>query len=718
MKIRFPFPLLLLALIVAPAQARTVRYELTATRGQFNLSGKRPVDFALMLNGSIPAPTLEFTEGDDAEIVLRNAIPDEELSLHWHGILLPNDMDGVPYLTTPTIRSGESFTYRFKIRQHGTYWYHSHTDVQEQKGLYGAIVIHPKAESIHADRDVVVQLNDWTDENGLDVLKNLKKDGDYYLPKKGTVRSWLGAIQAGRLGTFLGNEWARMGGMDLSDVGYDAFLINGKKDSQLAAVHPGERVRVRIINASASTYFNVSLGRAPMKVISADGVDIQPVLAQRLLMGMAETYDVLFTVPEHRNYELRATAQDGSGFASGWLGMGEKVAANDEPQPDLYASMNHGDHGDHGAHEGHGGHGTHADHADHASHGAHTGHHGHEMHMAQESLPLIDTLTVDGLRARSATSFPGDAAIHDLKLVLGGDMSRYVWTINGKAMHEDMNLDVNEGEIVRITFENATMMHHPMHLHGHFFRVLNPGGEFSPLKHTVDVPPHGTRVIELRASEPGRWMLHCHNLFHMMTGMGRVLNYVGYEPKMKDPMTDPMKEDPHMHDDWYAAGRVEAATNHAQAGMRLSQTWNEWDARVECRNTAGRNVSFSEPWEVEGDLFYRRWLGNYLNLTGGATLFDKDVSAAAGLAYRLPFLVESQLLVNHHGRFRLDLEKRFQWTSALFSDADFTWRPRQGGDLGQDLEWEVSLMYGPGWSWAAGLMLTNKSIGAGVQVRL
>jgi FtsP/CotA-like multicopper oxidase with cupredoxin domain len=706
-------------LFASSAFAKTVHYELTATRGQVNLSGKKPVDFALMLNGSIPAPTLEFTEGDDAEIVVKNEIPGEELSLHWHGILLPNEMDGVPYVTTPTIRNGQSYTFRFKIKQNGTYWYHSHTNVQEQKGLFGAFIIHPKSESIHADKDIVVMLNDWTDENAVDVLKNLKKDGDYYLYKKNTVRSWFGAIQAGKLGTYLENEWTRMGGMDLSDVGYDAFLINGKNGTQLTVAHPGEKIRLRIINAGASTYFNVSLGQALMKVISADGMDIHPVLAKKLLMGMAETYDVLFTVPENKNYELKATAQDGTGSASGWIGWGEKVFAPVEPMPDLYASMDHKNHG--GAHEGAhgasgGGQSTTESHSA-SNHSGHLEHAEHEMHAHHHV--TAQEMTVDQIRSIDKTAFPKDAPVHDLKLVLGGDMSRYIWYINGKTMKEDMNIDVNEGEIVRIQFVNDTMMHHPMHLHGHFFRVLNEAGEYAPLKHTVDVPPHGSRVIEFRANEPGRWMLHCHNLYHMKSGMGRLINYVSYEPRheVSGLTHEEMKNDPHMHDEWYTYGLAEAASNHAQGYFRLSQTWNQLEARIEGRNTAGKNFSFSEPWEAEGDLFYRRWLGNYLNLVGGATLFGEEVSAIAGFSYRLPFLIESQLMINHHGKFRLDLEKKFQWTSKIFTDVDFTWRPDQPHDLGKAAEWEISLMYGPNWNWAGGLMLTDESLGVGLQVQ-
>ncbi len=723
-----------LLLSVLSAEAKTVRYELTATRGSVNLSGKRTVDFALMLNGSIPAPTLEFHAGDDAEIVVKNEIPGEELSIHWHGLLLPPEMDGVAYVNTPPILTGQSFTFRFRIRQNGTYWYHSHTNVQEQKGLYGAFIIHPAANSreskLRYDRDLVVVLSDWSDENANDILKNLRKDGDYYLYKKNTMRSWLGAIQAGSLGNFLHNEWIRMGGMDYSDVGYDAFLFNGKADSLLTDARPGERIRIRIINAGASSYFHVALGQEPMTVVSADGIDIVPTKAKEILIGMAETYDVLFEVPKGRSTQLRATVQDGTGYASGWIGTGsERVPAPDKPFPDMYATMDHGSHGgDHGSSGGHADHGAsgsaapEAGHSGHGSHSAHGGHSGHDAHSANDAHsaapaapPVLETLTVDELRSPVKTTLPKEAPVRELKLVLGGDMERYVWHINGKAIHEDRTIEIREGDVVRFVFENKTMMHHPMHLHGHFFRVINSKGDYSPLKHTVDVPPHGTRTIEFYANEPGEWMLHCHNLYHMKTGMARVVKYMSYTPKPE--LAAHQKHDPHLHDHWYFFGRAEAATNHAQAYLRFSQTWNELEARLETRNTAGRNFSFDEPWEVEGDLFYRRWFNQFFSLTGGATRFDARYSAIAGIGYVLPFLIESELLVDHRGKFRLGAEKRFQWTSTVFSDADVTWRPGQAVELGEDLEFEVSLMYGPSWSWAAGLMLTDDSFGAGIELR-
>lgn len=706
------FTALILALAFFPLLgfAKTVKYELSVANQPVNLSGKETVDFALTVNGGIPAPTLEFTEGDDAQITVKNNLASEEVSIHWHGILLPPEEDGVAYVNTPPIFPGKSHTFRFKIRQHGTYWYHSHTTVQEQKGVYGAFIIHPKKETIKADKEVVVVLSDWSDENADQIIRNLRKDGDYYLYKKDSIRSYFGAIRAGGLGTMLKNEWDRMGGMDLSDVGYDAFLINGKRDSQLLVAHPGEKIRLRVINAAASSYFYVSLGQAPFQVISADGVDINPVWANEILMGMAETYDILFTIPEHKNYELRATAQDITGYASGWIGMGEKVPAPTKPMPDLYTPMDHGsmEHGASGDHANmdHGNMNADkaaaVDHPAHASmdHSAHSAHGNHKAAKPEVKGPVVPTLTVDELKAPSPTVLPRGAPVHEVKLVLGGDMERYVWHINGKAIHEDRTLEIKEGEIVRYTFVNDTMMHHPMHLHGHFFRVINKNGDLSPLKHTVDVPPHGSRTIEFYANEPGEWMLHCHNLYHMKTGMARVVKYSTFTPKPE--IAAHQKHDPHLHDHLYWDGMLEAATNHGRAYFRLSKTWDTLELEAETREE-------NKSWGVEGDLIYRRWFGQFFNLIAGGTSFHEHQRAMVGVGYTLPLLIETNLLVDHKGGLRLDVERKFQWTKHIFTEGELTLRRHEKP------EWEISLMYGPSWHWAAGLMLTDDKLGAGAQ---
>ncbi len=673
--------------------AKTVKYELVVRNEKVNLSGKKEVDFALTVNGGIPAPILEFTEGDDAEILVKNEVPNEEVSIHWHGILLPPEEDGVAYVNTPPIYSGKERLFKFKIRQNGTYWYHSHTGVQEQKGVYGAFIIHPKKKAIQYDKEAVLVLSDWSDENADKIIRNLRKDGDYYLYKKDSVRSYFGAAGAGKLKSHLANEWDRMGGMDLSDVGYDAFLINGKRDSQLLTARAGEKIRLRIINAGASSYFYVSMG-VPMTVISADGIDIKPVQAKELLMGMAETYDVLFTVPEQKNYEIRATVQDVTGYASTWIGAGEKVPAPNKPLPDPYASMSE------------------------MNHGAHSAHQGHEGHVpAPTPEPALESLTVDALTAIEPTTLPGDAQkntqIHELKLVLGGDMERYVWHINGKAISQDRLIFINKGEVVRFIFENETMMHHPMHLHGHFFRVLNASGERSPLKHTVDVPPHASRTIEFYANEPGQWMLHCHNLYHMKSGMARVVRYNDYQ--LTPEMQAHDKHDPHLHEHIYTHTNLEAASNHAKAQFRILRTWDELDLEIEGADADGENFEFSKHWESDGQLRYKRWVSNYFNIFGGAELYDEHGYGLVGLSYILPMLIESSVALNHDGIFRIDLEKRFQWTKDFYTDAEFTWRFESDGK--RDSEFEVSLMYGPTWTWGAGLMVTDKSIGLGAQIQ-
>lgn len=654
-------------------QAKTVRYDLNIEKQPVNITGKS-VDFALSVNGGIPGPILEFTEGDEAEITVYNRLEHEEVSIHWHGLLLPPEEDGVAYVNTPPIHAGRSRTFNFKIRQHGTFWYHSHTGVQEQKGVYGAFIIHPKKELIASDKEVVVVLSDWSDENPDQIMRNLRKDGDYYLYKKKSVRSIFGALQEGQAKTYFQNEWERMGGMDLSDIGYDAFLMNGKNNAQLLMAHPGERIRIRIINAGASSYFYVSLGEIPMQVVSADGVDIEPLRARQLLMGMAETYDVLFTVPEHKNYELRATAQDMTGFTSGWIGMGPK-----ESVPHKNTSQK-----------------SQEEHLVHHAHAGHTVKVSSDLHSA-----VIPTLTVDEIKAKAPTTLPAGAPLYDLKLVLSGDMERYVWHINGKAIHEDRNILIREGDRVRFTFVNDTMMHHPMHLHGHFFRVLNRFGEKSPLKHTVDVPPHGSRIIEFYANEPGQWMLHCHNLYHMKTGMARVVKYMSYEPRPEMAKLDRL--DPHLHDHWYKSGSLLAATNQGEADFKFTQTWNSIEGHLESRQ--------DENWEVEGDLFYRRWFDKYLSAVMGGSVVHGDSRGQLGVGYILPLLIESQVLIDHKGQLRIDLEKSFQWTSTLLSEVEYTWR--QDTDL--DSEYRLSLMYKPSWAWAAGLQYTGHSAGIGLQ---
>ncbi|MDD9805362.1 MAG: multicopper oxidase domain-containing protein, partial [Gammaproteobacteria bacterium] len=347
---------LLAALSANGARAALVEYAFDIDTITVHFTGK-PAQ-AIAVGGQIPAPTIEAAVGDTLRVTFRNRL-DEESSVHWHGILLPNDQDGVPWLTTQPIAPGASFTYQYKVTHAGTYWYHSHSGLQEQRGIYGALIFHPEKETVAAERDYAVVLSDWTDEAPARVLRNLKKDGDYYARKKNTVQSWAGVAARGwpAVKNRLHGAWIRMGPMDPSDVGYDLFLANGKREQTLAA-DAGERVRLRLINAAASSYFDVEFAGGPMTVVAADGVDVEPRKVQRLRIAIAETWDVVVEIPQRRAYALRATSVDGAGYSNTFIGAGERVQAPDIPMPDWYR-MSHAHHGTHDMHDTHDMHGAH-----------------------------------------------------------------------------------------------------------------------------------------------------------------------------------------------------------------------------------------------------------------------------------------------------------------------------------------------------------------------
>ncbi|MEO0735009.1 MAG: multicopper oxidase domain-containing protein, partial [Bacteroidota bacterium] len=306
-------------------------YELIIDEATVNITGKdRP---GLTVNGGIPGPVLRFREGEYAKITVVNRL-EHETSVHWHGLLLPNFYDGVPYLNTPPIPPGESFIFEFGLKQSGTYWYHSHVALQEQSGVYGSIVIEPKEPTLEYDRDLVLMLSDWTDEDPHSVLKNLKRGNEWYQIAKRTATPINRVITRGALGAQF-NFWRqRMGGADIADIYYPAFLINGKQTSEHPEFKPGERVRVRIINGAASSYFWLTFGGGAPLLVSADGLDVVPSERERTLIGNAETYDFIVTVPDDGKLEVKASVFDGSGVATTTLGQGALYAAPDIPRPD------------------------------------------------------------------------------------------------------------------------------------------------------------------------------------------------------------------------------------------------------------------------------------------------------------------------------------------------------------------------------------------------
>ena len=351
-----------------------------------------------------------------------------ESSIHWHGVLLPNDQDGVPYLTTPPIKPGTSFTYEFPVIHHGTYWYHSHTGLQEQRGLYGSLVFRPKQEAVEADRDLVVVLSDWTDENPNRVMHNLKKSDDYYALKKDSVQSWLKVVQHGpqAIKSRLNGAWMRMGPMDISDVGYDAFLANGQKQHRIPDIKPGDKVRLRVINAGASSYFYIQYAAGPMTIVSADGVDVQPLAVDRQRIAIAETFDVIVTVPDNQAYEFRATSEDGTGYSSVILADGPLVEAPDTPKPNPFLM-------DHSMHQGMG-HGA-MSHSEMAhsrmAHSAMQQTPGRHSAMPQQPRRMAE---YELLRATHPTAYDADNPTKEVRLELTGDMERYAWSFNNRVL--------------------------------------------------------------------------------------------------------------------------------------------------------------------------------------------------------------------------------------------------------------------------------------------
>ncbi|WKN23611.1 copper resistance system multicopper oxidase [Azotobacter vinelandii] len=559
---------------------------------EFDLSiGETPVNFtgsprtATTINGSLPGPILRWREGDTVTLRVRNRLS-EDTSIHWHGILLPANMDGVPGLSFHGIAPGGLYEYRFQVKQSGTYWYHSHSGFQEQTGVYGPLVIDPREpEPFRYDRDYVVMLSDWTDEDPARVLKKLKKQSDYYNFHKRTVGNFIDDVdEKGWAATVADRKmWAqmKMNPTDLSDVsGYTyTYLLNGQAPdgNWTALFKPGEKIRLRFINASAMTYFDVRIPGLKMTVVAADGQYVEPVSVDEFRIAVAETYDVIVEPQDAEAYTLFAQSLDRTGYARGTLAVREGLDApvpEPDPRPEItMADMGHGDMGqmDHGGppqepmeHGGmeHAGHGDMAgmDHGQMAGmdHGAmkqddmagmdHSGMAGMggrmQTHPASETgNPLVDMQTMMpipklndpgiGLRnngrrvltyadLRSAFADPdGREPNRTIELHLTGHMEKFAWSFDGIKFCDAEPVRLKYGERLRITLVNDTMMAHPIHLHGMWSDLEDEHGNFMVRKHTIDMPPGSKRSYRVTADALGRWAYHCHLIFHMDLGMFR-----------------------------------------------------------------------------------------------------------------------------------------------------------------------------------------------------
>lgn len=518
---------------------------------------------AITINGSLPAPLVRLREGQTARISVTNTL-DEDTSIHWHGLLLPFQMDGVPGVSFPGIRPKETFVYEFPVRQSGTYWYHSHSGLQEQEGHYGPIIIDPAApDPVADDREHVIVLSDWSFLHSHAIFQKLKQEGGYFNRRRMTLAGRLSGDPAHQMSPSERAMWAkmRMDPTDILDVNGSTYtyLINGHgpQENWTGLFTPGERVRLRIINAGAMSIFNIRIPGLPMTVVAADGQNVRPVETDEFRISAAETYDVIVQPREDRAYTFVAEAIDRSGIGRATLaprlGMTAPVPAlRERPVLDMrdmgMGSMDHGAMGqgtamDHSAHAGMNQAATAAAAAP-MDHG--------DMNMRDQSrvkfplnpgVDMIAPMPVDRTGDRgtglekvphrvltyrdlvSLTPNPDRRApARTLEVHLTGNMERFMWSFDGKRLSESPEpLRFALNERVRLRLINDTMMAHPIHIHGHFFELVNGHPGRHPLKHTVDVLPGGLVDLDLTADAPGDWAFHCHLLFHMHAGMMRVV---------------------------------------------------------------------------------------------------------------------------------------------------------------------------------------------------
>ncbi|HEY6984163.1 copper resistance system multicopper oxidase [Reyranella sp.] len=553
-----------------PVTLRGDRIDLTIGSTPVNFTGRNRT--ATTVNGSVPGPILRLREGDTVTLNVTNRLS-EPTSIHWHGILLPNAMDGVPGLTFRGIMPGATFTYRFPIRQAGTYWYHSHSGMQEQTGLYGPLILEPgEREPYTYQRDYVVMLSDWTDEDPMTVMSNLKQQSDYYNYNQRTLGTFAKDVKRDGPGATVDDRlmWGkmRMSPTDIMDVtgATYTFLMNGQPPARnwTGLYERGEKVRLRFVNGASMSTFDVRIPGLVMTVVQADGSDVEPVEVEEFRIGVAETYDVIVT-PRQDACTIFAQAQDRSGYARGTLAVREGLAAAIPPiDPRPQRTM-----ADMGMSHGMGGMGSmdmsHMDMSK-MTPGERKQHMAMMAAMSHDQKPAdgVPTSNADGVDPGTLSGQPGvdnvametkdrlgEAGIgldgngrrnltyRDLRALrpnrqslpptralefhLTGNMERFLWGFDGKKFSQAGPVRVVAGERIRFVLVNDTMMEHPIHLHGFLFEIENGQGDRLPLKHTINVKPAERMSFVFTADAPGHWAFHCHLLYHMEAGMFRTV---------------------------------------------------------------------------------------------------------------------------------------------------------------------------------------------------
>ena len=731
-----PITFFLLAMSSTYAQ-KVVRYDLYVKDTIVNFTGKEKK--AIAVNGQIPMPTLIFTEGDTAEIHVHNQLK-ETTSLHWHGLFLPNKEDGVPNLTQMPIEPNTTHIYRFPIIQSGTHWYHSHSGLQEQIGMYGNFIILKKENDatfrngIDDLPTIPIILSEWTDYNPDNVHRMLHNANDWFAIKKNATQSYTEAIKAGHFKTKLINEWKRMLAMDVSDVYYDKILMNGNQNTDLKSIDgkplkAGDKVRLRISNGGASSYFWLSYAGGKITVVANDGNDVVPVEVDRLIIAVSETYDIVVTIPdENTAFEFLATTEDRTRSASIFIGNGIKQLKSPPPRLKYFEGMEmmnnmmkmNGDLDDMGMQmslnqmdmnvvmypeiTGELSKKNEDQENDMEMESDDTNH--SENQHNPNAVSEIVTLNYAMLKSPYKTSLPADAPIKELYFTLTGNMNRYVWSLDNMVVSEADKILIKKGENVRLIIYNNSMMRHPMHLHGHDFRVVNGQGVNAPLKNIIDIMPMETDTLEFYANTEGDWFFHCHILYHMMSGMGRVFSYENQEPNPEIP-NPKLAQRKLFADDrkFHFMAENDFATN-GNDGMAMLQN-TRWSIGTEWR------LGYSNMMGYETEVHFGRYIGKMqwlmpfvgydwryrkfgineqeTNLFNQTNSKDNRNLLSVGFNYTLPMLVIFQAEVFHNGDVRLQLMRE---------DIPISKRIRAGFMINTDKEFMVDLRF-----------IVNKNIG-------
>ncbi|MFM1756987.1 MAG: hypothetical protein RL621_1974 [Bacteroidota bacterium] len=712
---------------------KVVRYDLHIKDTLVNFTGK--TKRAIAVNGQIPMPTLTFTQGDTAEIHVYNELK-EATSLHWHGLILPNKEDGVPYLTQMPIEPNTTHVYRFPIVQNGTHWYHSHSGLQEQIGMYGSMILNKRSDDTTFRKGIddlptiPVIISEWTDYNPNNVHRMLHNATDWFAIKKGSTQSYIEAIKEGHFTTKVKNEFKRMLAMDVSDVYYDRFFLNGNVESQLSQFKAGDKVRLRISNAGASTYFWLNYGGGKFQVVANDGNDVEPTEVDRLIIAVSETYDIVLTIPEkNKSFAFQATSEDRINRSLLYIGEGEKQNMAPLPRLKYFEGMKmmnsmmkmNGDLDDMGMNMS-----LNQMDMNVVMYPEITGASNAQLKEDKENqynsnaLSDIVTLNYSMLKSPHNTSLPKEAPTKVLKFELTGNMNRYVWSMDNKVVSESDKILIKKGENVKMIIYNGSMMRHPMHLHGHDFRVLNGQGDNAPLKNIIDIMPMETDTLEFNANMEGDWFFHCHILYHMMSGMGRVFTYQNQAPNplIPNPKLAQRKlfgEDRKFH----SMAENDFATNGNDGMVMIQNT--RWSIGSEWRLGFNDMHGYESETHIGRYIGKMQWLMPFIgfdwryrklekgesekNLFGQVNTKDERRQISFGVAYVLPMLVTFQSEVYQDGNLRLQLmrediplSKRLRGEFMVNSDKEFMLGARYifNKNMGLRTHYDSDMGYGIG----------------------